>query len=196
MSDILDYEYAVIFLTQAEFNGPLCLPPPFDANPYLDADKNPPWMSVDSGYAQFSAIGGLGLGDRPVEELYSYKLLGAVPERRLDWNRAIACTPRAQDLNAGLAPMDNFGDGPASSGYVNFNYYQGGVISAETYREHDWAKGHKTNHIGGTMRPVQATPEFSPYYIGFEDYFGGYNLGGSGNAQLDFFKMKFDWACG
>ena len=92
--------------------------------------------------------------------------------------------------------MDNYGDGPAPSGYVNFNYYEGDEISAETYREHEWAKGHKPNHIGGTMRPVQATPEFSPYYIGFEEYFGGYNFGAGGNAQLDFLEMKFDWACG
>ena len=85
---------------------------------------------------------------------------------------------------------------PRHTGYVNFNYYEGDEISAETYREHEWAKNHKPNHIGGTMRPVQATPEFSPYYIGFEEYFGGYNFGAGGNAQLDFLEMKFDWACG
>ena len=33
-------------------------------------------------------------------------------------------------------------------------------------------------------------PEFSPFYVEFEEYFGG------GNAQLDFRDMKFDWACG
>jgi len=45
------------------------------------------------------------------------------------------------------------------------------------------------------MRPVQNVPDFSPYYIGFEEEFGGYNFGGS-NAQLDFRDMRFDWACG
>ena len=45
------------------------------------------------------------------------------------------------------------------------------------------------------MRPCQAVPEMSPFYIEFEEYFGGYNFGG-GNAQLDFGGMKFDWACG
>jgi hypothetical protein len=196
MSDILDYEYAVILLTETEFNGPLSQPPQLGANPYLDAAKKPQWMSVGSGFAQFSDMGGLGLGDRPVEELYIYKMLGAIPEQRLDWNRAIGCTPRAQDLNAGLAPMDAYGDGPTETGYLNYNYYEGGVISAETYREHEWAKNHKPNHIGGTMRPVQATPAFSPFYIGFEEDFGGYNFGAGGNAQLDFLEMKFDWACG
>jgi hypothetical protein len=151
---------------------------------------------MGSGHNMFSHYGELGLGDRRVEELFAYKILGAVPEQRLDWNRAIACTPRAQDLNAGLAPMDTYDDGPAPTGYVNFHYYEGDKISAETYRDHEWAKNHKPNHIGGTMRPVQATPEFSPYYIGFEEYFGGYNFGAGGNAQLDFLEMKFDWACG
>ncbi len=196
MSDILDYEYAVILLTEAEFSGPLCQPPELDANSYLDAGKKPKWTTVGSGYAQFSDMGGLGPSDMPVEELYIYKMLGAVPEQRIGWNRAISCTPRAQDPNAGLAPKDTYGEGPADTGYVSYNYYEGDVISAETYRDHDWAKGHKPNHIGGTMRPVQATPEFSPYYIGFEEYFGGYNFGAGGNAQLDFAEMKFDWACG
>ena len=45
------------------------------------------------------------------------------------------------------------------------------------------------------MKPIQAIPEFSPFYIGFEESFGGYNFG-TGNAQLDFKRMKFDWACG
>jgi hypothetical protein len=45
------------------------------------------------------------------------------------------------------------------------------------------------------MRPCQAVPEMSPFYIEFEEYFGGYNFG-TGNAQLDFKDMKFDWACG
>jgi hypothetical protein len=196
MSDILDYEYAVILLTEAEFNGPLCQPPELADNPYLKAAQTPQWMSVGSGYAMFSANGGFGLGGQPVEELYTYKLLGGVPEQRLDWNRAIQCQPRAEDPNAGLAPMDNYGEGPAETGYVNFHYYEGDVISSETYREHSWAKSLKPNHIGGTMRPVQATPEFSPYYIGFEEDFGGYNFGAGGNAQLDFLEMKFDWACG
>jgi hypothetical protein len=166
------------------------------SNPYLEAAKKPQWMTVGSGYDMFSNYGGLGLGDRPVEELFSYKILGAVPDQRLNWNRAIGCTPRTEDPNAGLAPMDNYTDDPAASGYVNFHYYEGDEITAESYREHAWSLNHKPNHIGGTMRPVQATPEFSPYYIGFEEYFGAYNFGAGGNAQLDFLEMKFDWACG
>ena len=42
---------------------------------------------------------------------------------------------------------------------------------------------------------IQATPHFSPFYVEFEEYLGGYNFGG-GNCQLDFLEMQLDWACG
>ncbi len=196
MSDILDYEYAVILLTEAEFNGPLCQPPDLGGNPYLKPNQKPQWLDVGSGYACFSDMGSAMPGPGPTEDSYGFKLLGGIPQKSLDWNRAIACTPRAHDPNAGLAPKDTYGEGPADTGYVSFHYYEGDEISAETYRVHDWAKDHKSNHIGGTMRPAQGTPEFSPYYIGFEEHFGGYNFGSDGNAQLDFLEMKLDWACG
>lgn len=196
MQDILDYEYAVILLTEAEFNGALCSPPVFAANPFLDETQRPRWMSEGSGHACFWGEGGYGMDGKPVIDGYIHRIHGAVPEKRLDWNRAISCTPRAEDPNAGLAPMDNYGEGPAPSGYLSYSYYEGDEISVESYREHEWAKGHKSNHIGGTMRPTQATPEFSPFYIEFDESFGGYNFGAGGNAQLDFLEMKFDWACG
>jgi hypothetical protein len=187
MDDILSYAYAVILLTEAEFAGPLCHPPAFAANPYLNPGARPQWLSVGSGQAM--------AGDASSGQTYFHTILGGVPDKRLDWNRAISCAPRATDPNAGVAPEDNYSDGPAETGYVNFFYFEGGKTSADSYREHDWGKDHKPNHIGGTMRPNQAVPSFSPYYIGFEETFGGYNFG-TGNAQLDFKEMKFDWACG
>jgi hypothetical protein len=45
------------------------------------------------------------------------------------------------------------------------------------------------------MTPVQSTPRFSPFYIEFEEYMGGYNFG-TGNCQLDFLNVELDWACG
>jgi hypothetical protein len=193
MSDILEYEYAVILLTEAEFNGLLCQPPQLGANPFLDADKKPHWMTVGGGWSLFTDMHGHRMAVRDVENHYYYKLLGTVPEQRLDWNRAIHCTPRANDPNAGLAPQEYANGG---TGYEPPVYCVGDGTKSEDYRDHDWAKDHKPNHIGGTMRPVQATPAFSPYYIGFEEYFGCYNFGAGGNAQLDFLEMKFDWACG
>ncbi|WP_242890364.1 hypothetical protein [Stenotrophomonas maltophilia] len=45
------------------------------------------------------------------------------------------------------------------------------------------------------MQPQQGYPEFGPYYLEFEEGFGGFNFGG-GNAQLDLQQMKIDRACG
>lgn len=109
---------------------------------------------------------------------------GYTPPDLLRWS------PRQSDPNAGVPP-DEYGDG----GYQPHFYWENGIIAAANHRVHAWSKDHKPNHIGGTMRPIQAMPKFSPFYIEFEEHFGGYNFGG-GNAQLDFRDMKFDWACG
>ena len=57
----------------------------------------------------------------------------------------------------------------------------------------DGVREQTPNHVGGTMRPIRGFPDFNSYHIGFEEYFGGYNFG-TGNAQVDFKDMKFDWA--
>jgi hypothetical protein len=186
MSDVLDYAYAVVLLTEAEFSGPLCMPPQFAPNAYLNPDARPKWLDAGAGHAFFHDSCGMWLNDMPLEDLFIYKQLGAVPEKRLDWHRAIACTLRAIDLNAGIPPIEVF-DEPSELGY------QSPYDAA--FELKPWVVPHKPNHLGGTMRPIQGTPEFSPFYIGFEEYFGGYNFG-TGNAQLDIMLMKFDWACG
>ncbi|NOQ72990.1 MAG: hypothetical protein GQ574_13355 [Crocinitomix sp.] len=56
-------------------------------------------------------------------------------------------------------------------------------------RDRFWGK----THFGGTANPVQATPEFSPYYIEFEEGFGNSNMGG-GNGQIDLLNNELDWA--
>ena len=43
MKDILDYSYAVILLTQAEFDGPLCPPPRPVKSEYLQGEP-PKWL--------------------------------------------------------------------------------------------------------------------------------------------------------
>lgn len=121
---------------------------------------------------------------------------GFTTDLLLRFNRALKLVPRRQDPNAGKAPEELWDDGPSESGYQRFFYWQDGRIEAANYREHDWARGHAPNHVGGTMRPVQGVPEgFGPFYIGFEEQLGGFNFG-TGNAQLDFRNMRFDWACG
>lgn len=196
MKDILDYEYAVILLTRDEFDGPLCLPPQIEPNAGFATTSPPEWLEIGAGLSYLKFSGALAEPQITLrtEDYFSYKVLGEIPDGTLAWNRAIRWTPRGEDPNAGIAPEDGYG-APTDSGYVDHAYYEGDEISAETYRVHDWAKDHKNDHIGGTMRPVQAMPAFSPFYIEFEEYFGGYNFGG-GNGQLDFLEMRLDWACG
>jgi hypothetical protein len=151
----------------------------------LSVHRPPRWLDAGSGRAFFD------FGTLPKE---LHEMLGDIPPAQLDWSRALRWSPRVNDPNAGKAPADFFSTNNPS-GYQQPYYYEGGVIGAGNFREHSWIAGHAPNHIGGTMRPVQGVPKFSPFYIEFEEYFGGYNFGG-GNGQLDFLNMRLDWACG
>jgi hypothetical protein len=195
MKDVLDYEYAVLLLTQTEFDGEFCQPPAIPSSEYINRDQRPKWLDMGAGAAY--AADYIRNGPSTVEERYRYDFVRSAPEATLEWHRAIECTPRAQDPNAGAMPEELFGDETESrGGYRSHFYWKDGVCEAANYREHEWGSSHRPNHIGGTMRPAQGTPEMSPYYVEFEEYFGAYNFGGGGNAQLDFYLMKFDWACG
>ncbi|QBF32399.1 hypothetical protein [Thalassococcus sp. S3] len=181
MTDILDYYYAVVFSTDAAISGPTT-PPPDPIVTELNAHvPQPSWMTQGA----FSAF----VGTSP------FAILGQTihPRAGVDATCALTWGPRREDPNAGLGPRDTYDDEPAETGYVQPYYFEGGELTAEAYRQHDWAADHKPNHIGGTMRPVQGVPTMSPFYIGFEEYLGGYNFG-TGNAQLDFKNMIFDWA--
>lgn len=179
MRDILDCAYAVILLTRDEFAGPPCRPPLIDA-PVLGEIDPPAWLAHGSAAYERSQVGAA-----PEEPAGDLILL----------HRPITWGPRVQDPNAGLPPREWYGRPPEPGAYQPHFYWLDGVVKPENWREHSWAAGHAADHIGGTMRPVQATPKFSPFYVEFEETFGGYNFGG-GNGQLDFRDMRFDWACG
>jgi hypothetical protein len=181
MTVILDYEYAALLLTKHEYEGTFATPPA--PLPLATADR-PRWLDVGGASAFFE-----------VAAPYAKKMFASPPRADLTETRAIALQPRASDPNAGKGPQDEHTRQNPPSGYQSYYYYVGGVPSRDNFRLHDWSKDHAHNHLGGTMRPCQAVPEMSPFYIEFEEYFGGYNFGG-GNAQLDFKDMKFDWACG
>lgn len=184
MKDVLEYEYAALLLTQAEYDGAFATPPE-PSN--LATFERPRWLAV-GGAAAFDELADSRTG-------CTSKLFARPPRAVLAENRAIVAKPRATDPNAGKAPRDDFRHRGEPTGYQPYYYYVGGETRRENFRLHDWVKDHAQNHIGGTMRPCQALPEMSPFYVEFEEYFGGYNFGG-GNAQLDFRDMKFDWACG
>jgi len=181
MTDILDYEYAAMLLTKAEYDGAFATPP---APLSLATADRPRWLDVGGASAFHESAAG-----------YAKKMLPSIPRTDLVENRAIVLTARADDPNAGRGPRDTHVKQGSPTGYQPYYYYIDGVVSRDNFRLHDWGKDHAPNHLGGTMRPCQAVPEMSPFYIEFEEYFGGYNFGG-GNAQLDFRDMKFDWACG
>ena len=192
MVDILDCNYAVILLTEQEFNGPFCRPPKPAGGAALAAVAPPEWLLLGSAQALNDMVYSPHMPSTPEGGVHG-RVLEAM---RMPFNRALKLVPRAADPNAGKAPAETYGEEPAPSGYQPHFFWEGGKIDADSYREHDWARDHAPNHLGGTMRPCQAIPDgFSPYYLEFEEYFGGFNFG-TGNAQLDFKNMIFDWACG
>lgn len=180
MTDILDYHYAVVLLTEAEWTAPCTRPPGAIDDPRHAEARRPGW---------------LGAGSAAAYAAFERKAPPPIAGDPFLTHRPLALTPRANDPNAGKAPRETFDDSPTETGYQSHFYWEDGIIEVAKWREHDWAKDHAQNHLGGTMRPIQAMPEFSPFYIGFEEEMGGFNFG-SGNAQLDFRDMRFDWACG
>lgn len=190
MTDILELSYAAILLTEAEFQGPLRRPPAPAPSGLLARIAPPGWLTNGSAWSYWNGVFSPSL-DLPKEQYGFYRLLGELPAKDVAYDRGLAWTPRAADPNAGAPPRDEYA--PDKTGYRQWYYYVDGKVAPENFREHDWAKGHKPNHIGGTMRPSQNVPAMSPFYVEFEESFGGYNFGG-GNAQLDFGGMTFDWA--
>lgn len=180
MQDILDYEYAVILLTQEEFDGAYCKPAELVANRFYEMSPEPVWIKNGSAYTEINA---------PPDDCFTQSIQGT-PEKSIEYSRAIRWTPRANDPNAGKTPMESYDEEPTPSGYQQPWY-----LEDDQYKDHSWAEDHAENHIGGTMMPIQAMPEMSTFYVEFEEDFGIYNFG-TGNAQLDFKNMVFDWACG
>ena len=188
MPDRLASWFAVILLTRAEFDGPPCPPPPLIQSPLLSMNRLPPWLTI--GHA---AVSGTPHHDitrlRQAAEAGIGRLYGEIPDRDPAWHRALALNPRLTDPNAGKRPVDPW-DGAASDYIQPDRLDENGELIIEA-----WVNDLTSNHIGGTMRPCQQVPRFSPFYIEFEEHLCGFNFG-AGNAQLDFRDMKFDWACG
>jgi hypothetical protein len=191
MADVLGDSFAVLLLREAELNGPLCRPPDIAAASALSCHATPQWIAAGGGRAYFD--GQMSYGGTAQRD-FIHQILGGIPDIRPDWNRALRWRARADDPNAGKAPEDRFA-AKENSGYQQPYYYEGGVAAPANFRKQAWTADHARDHIGGTMQPMQATPRFSPFYVEFEEYLGGYNFGG-GNGQLDFLNMQLDWACG
>ncbi len=94
--------------------------------------------------------------------------------------------PRENDPNIGRK-LEEDPDQEEENAYIDMFSDKGKKLNLE---EKYWGK----THFGGTACPTQAMPEFSPFYIEFEENFGNANMGG-GNGQIDLLNDEFDWAC-
>lgn len=179
MTDILGTQYAAIWLTRAEFDGDTCLVPKLEGNPLLG--QSPGWLH--QSYAEY-------LGDdkvrNPGTPAFAW-LPGDGAVAGIDTAFAIHTQVREGDPNVGKPPRE-WEDDCKDSGYVP-------AFSGEQSEALGLAQLDGRNHLGGTMFPIQSYPAFGPFYLEFEEHFGGFNFGG-GNAQLDLAKMEIDWACG
>ena len=190
MEDLLGEPSAVIWLTRAEFDGPLCQPPLQHNNTALRSALLPKWIAMGAAAAFVEREIG-STPEHPPEWYFVVRQIGGeLPETTVDYHRALRWTPRANDPNAGVPPPEgDLFEAVSDKGYLS--------RWTDTFELLPWAKDFTERHIGGTMAPFQAhpTPPFSPFYIGFGEAMGGFNFGG-GTAQLDLKTMRIDWACG
>ncbi|WP_295473299.1 hypothetical protein [uncultured Pseudomonas sp.] len=178
MQDILGTHYAVIWLTQAAFEGALAEPPQLEGNPLLgDA---PRWLHASYvDYLPYDKV------RNPGQEAFEW-LPANGRAAGLDTAFPIRAQRREDDPNVGKPPRE-WEDECQESGYIPAFSDEGVALNLERFHAH--------NHLGGTMIPIQGYPEFGPRYLEFEEDFGGFNFGG-GNGQVDLVKMELDWACG
>jgi len=179
MTDILGAQYAAIWLTQAEFAGDICPAPMLQGNPLLG--QSPGWL--EQSYIEYLAYCKVRNPGSPAFDWLPGEGLAA----GIDTAFPIRAQVREGDPNVGKPPRD-WEDDCKASGYVP-------AYSGEQSEALGLAQLGGRNHLGGTMFPIQSYPEFGPFYLEFEENFGGFNFGG-GNAQLDLVKMELDWACG
>ncbi len=185
MKDAMDRNFAAIWLTEAEFTGPLRQPPQLTGNALLQ-NTPPPWLQKGSARAAFDLHVN---GYDSVEEIENkewYLRFGRIPEPG-HHAYAIAIARRDGDPNVGVPPRDNLLH-PAELGRYITPY-------TEDAKPFGLERLFGRNHLGGTMFASQWTKKFSPTYLEIEEHFGGFNFGG-GNAQLDLESMEFGWACG
>lgn len=186
MTDVIDHNFAAIWLTEAEFAGPLCQPPDLVGNALLRGNPPPPWLEKGSARATFDLNIGRFDNIDQIAGKHWYRLFGRVPAVG-HHAYGIAMAPREGDPNVGRPPRDKILHKNELGDYV--------VPYGKDAEALNLKRLSGRNHLGGTMFPCQSTPKFSATYLEIEEHFGGFNFGG-GNGQLDLTTMEFDWACG
>ena len=187
MTDELGCCYAAILMTEDEYRGPLCEPPAIADNALLNQTARPArpaWLDKGAAYSFMGPDKVEQSGDS-LETTFLFRSMQGRPEPRLDYCLPFSIVERTSDPNAGKKPSENW-DEDENPDYED--------VYTDTFELKEWAKHLQPNHLGGTMSPMQGVPDFGPYHVGFEEYFGGYNFG-SGNAQIDLKSLQIDWAC-
>lgn len=180
--DRLKSEYAVIWLDEEEFDGPICQPPTimeFSANSHLPL---PYWLNGNLASPIQEYV------DRTMSESDKIfnQLKGTGPKTRFDKFAYQICEV-TDDPNVGKKPVDNISNKPNLD---NYWIWQGerdeetGFDPLVTYAD---------LHFGGTAMSIEAMPFLTPFFMEFEENNGDINLGG-GNAQLDLMTLQFSWA--
>jgi hypothetical protein len=197
--EFFDCWYVMVWLREAEFNGPLGSPPVQAGLPGASA---PGWLSK-SPLEYFGEInlpvttaerqskdnftpGGYGVDQllAAARPKTGWKNLSAREALEFGW--PIEITPREDDPNTGK-PAREWEWQNALSGYIPAYSDEGREMGLDRFYD-------RHAHLGGTMFPIQSYPDFSPFYIEFNEVFGGFNFG-DGVAQIDLKEMEVDWAC-
>lgn len=174
MDDILGTQFSLLWLTQSEFDGALCTPPRMPET--LQLGPEPAWLRQT--YADyFYTVRIRNPNQPPYAWLEGSGLETAFP---------IRIELREGDPNVGKPPRE-WESECVDSGYIPAYSDQGQALGLERF--------FGRNHLGGTMFAEQSYPDFGPRFLGCEEDFGGFNLGG-GSAQFDLERMEMDWACG
>lgn len=176
MEDLACRSYVGIWLTQEEFDAPLCQPPMTPAMAKsLDFDEIK-WIA-DGYAAQFRPPRG------PDGNRFTWPQGDSDTDLRIAF--PIATALREGDPNIGLPPRDEDED---DSSYVPMFSDEGEELGLERFH----AAPH-VHHLGGTMYGDGIRMYFGPYYLEFHEDFADCNLAG-GDIQIDLKRMILNWS--
>ncbi|MGW8391443.1 DUF7256 domain-containing protein [Pseudoduganella sp. HUAS MS19] len=179
MEDAICRSYVAIWLTQEEFDGPLCYPPMPPATAQALDFAEIKWMS--DGYALHFAAPRDGSGER----------LAWPPGEGKDDLRAafpISSALRQEDPNVGIPPREEDEEDGAERAYIAMFSDEGEKLGFARFHE-----APHVHHLGGTMYGNAESMYFGPYYLEFHEDFAGCNLAG-GDIQIDLKRMVLNWS--
>jgi hypothetical protein len=184
MKDVIDYNFAAIWLTEAEFAAPLCQPPQLAGNPLLPANPLPLWLEDGAARTVSTCTSATtrtppicrrntgtacsAMSPKPAIAPTASPSPSARAIRMSAGHRAIICCTRASSATTSRHSA------PKASG---FDRCRAATISAAPCFP---ASGRRNS-----VQPISKS----------KSILAGFNFGG-GNGQLDLATMQFGWACG